>query len=187
MKSKNVVLGAIVALFVTVSAFASEPVNSKLVVLNQKSGVFKVIYEGAKAGRVSMKITDKNGNRLFVETINSTRGFIRPVNFDGMEPGVYSIEITDANGTLVEKVNYQNETVAKSVYIAKTSVEGKYLLAVADAGTRVINVRIYDGGNNLVHEEKLTAKGNLGIVYNLKQVFGTPIFEVTDANGKNHR
>ena len=185
MKLRNVVLNAIVAMLVTVSAFANEPVNSKLVVINQKSGLFKVIYEGKKAGRVSMKITDENGNRLFGETFNSTGGFIRPLNFDGMTPGIYTIEITDANGTLVEKVNYQIETTAKNVYIAKTSVAGKYLLTVADAGTRVINVRIFDGSNNLVHDEKLTAKGNLGIIYNLKLVVGTPTFEVTDAKGND--
>ncbi len=59
-KTKNVVLSALVALVVSVSAFAGEPVNSRLVVVNQKSGLFRVIYEGTKAGRVSMKIMDEN-------------------------------------------------------------------------------------------------------------------------------
>ena len=95
MKTKNVVVSALVALSMTVSAFASEPVSSKLVVLNPKAGIFKVIYEGAKAGKVSMKITDQLGNQLFAETIRSISGFSRPVNFDGMAEGTYTIEIPE--------------------------------------------------------------------------------------------
>src|SRR5258708_17005790 len=127
---KKVVLSALVALFVSVSAFANEPVSSKLVVLNQKSGVYKVIYEGAKAGKVSMKITDVDGNELFTETINSVTGFSRPVNFEGMTPGVYTIEVSDESGKLAEKVDYKHEVTASAgnVYIARTSEAGKYIL-----------------------------------------------------------
>ena len=185
MKTKNAILSALVAMFVSVTAFANESVNSKLVVLDQKSGVFKVIYEGSGAGKVSMKIIDNTGNRLFSEPIKSNNGFSRPVNFDGMAPGVYTIEITDANGTLIEKVNYKSETIAKNVYISKTADEGKYLLAVTDESTREISVRIFDGESNLVHDGKVTVRGNFGIVYNLRKVAGTPTFEVTDANGND--
>ena len=185
MKTKNVVVTALVAMCFAVSAFANEPVNSKLVVVNQKSGVFKVIYEGTKAGKVSMKITDKSGNQLFAETIRSISGFIRPVNFDGMAPGAYTIAITDENGTLIQTVNYLNEKVIKNVYISKTAEAGKYLLSVANKGTEVINVRIYDGENNLVHDENVTVKGYFGIVYNLKKIVGTPTFEITDEGGND--
>lgn len=185
MKTKNVVVAALVAMCVTVSAFANEPVNSKLVVLNLKPGVFKVIYEGTKPGRVSMTISDKTGNRLFSETIKSINGFIRPVNFDGMAAGTYTIEITDENGTLVQAVNYRNERVVRNVYISKTAEAGKYLFAVSSKSTEVINVRIFDGGNNLVHDEKVTVNGNYGMVYNLKNITGTPSFEITDKDGND--
>ena len=141
MKTRNVILSALVALVVSVSAFAGEPVNSRLVVLNQKYGLFRVIYEGAKAGKVSMQITDEAGNKLFAETMNSISGFTRPVNFDGLAHGVYTIEITDASGILVEKVNYQSETVAKNVSISRTPVKGKYLLTTGDQGVREIKDR----------------------------------------------
>lgn len=185
MKTKNVLLIALMAMSVSVLASVNEPGVSKVVVVTQKSGLFKVIYEGIKAGKVSMKITDSRGNVVFAETIKSVNGFIRPVNFAGMEPGVYNITITDENGAQVNTIKYNNTTTIKNVHIAKIAGGNRYLLAVANQGTEEINVRIFDGDSNLVHDETLTIKGNFGLVYNLKEVAGTPTFEVTDKTGND--
>lgn len=180
---KNVVLIALMAMSVSVLASVNEPVSSKVVVINQKSGVFKVIYEGAKAGKVTMKISDKDGAVVFNETFKTVNGFIRPVNFAGMQPGEYTITIADENGEVVNTINYRNETPVKSARIAQIGGESKYLLAIANNGIEQINVKIYDGQNNLVHDENLTISGNFGLVYNLKNVEGTPAFQVTDKIG----
>jgi len=183
MKTKSVVFALIMA-FVSVAAVAADPVGPKVVVINQKeSGIFKVIYEGAKAGRVSMKIFDKAGKVVFAETINGVEGFILPVNFAGMEAGEYTIEVADASGKQVQKVNYTIENKVNSVHVAKIGTESKYLLAVANEGTEEINVRIFDGANNLVHDQNLVVDGSFGLVYNLKNVTGVPTFEVTNQAG----
>ena len=184
MKIKNVLAIALLAMSVSVLA-SNEPVGSKVVVISQESGIFKVIYESAKAGKVTMTISDKNGNILFNEGIKTVNGFSRPVNFSGMELGVYTITIADESGKQIQTINYQNNTVVKYVHIAKIAEEGKYLLAVANENAEQINVKIYDGENNLVHNEDVTVKGNSGLVYNLKQVAGTPTFEVTDKTGNS--
>jgi hypothetical protein len=183
MKTRNVVLSVLVAMFVSVLAFANEPGNPRVVVVNQKSGVFKVIYEGEKRGKVSMKIFNAEGKEVFAEVLRGMEGFMRPVNFEGMEPGEYTIEIADESGKQIQKVNYKNETSVKSVHVSKIAEEGKYLLAVANSGSEQINVRIYDGANNLVHDESMIINGNFGLVYNLKQVAGVPSFEITDKTG----
>ena len=180
---KNVLLVALVAM--SMSVLASNEPGSKVVVISQESGVFKVIYENAKGGKVTMTISDKNGNVLFKEGIKTVNGFSRPINFSGMELGVYTITITDENGKQIQTIDYQNNTSVKYVHVAKIAEEGKYLLAVANEGTEQINVKIFDGENNLVHNENLTVKGNFGLVYNLKQVVGTPTFEVTDKTGND--
>ena len=183
MKTKNVVLSVLVTMFVSVLAMANEPGNPKVAVVSQKSGVFKVIYEGGKPGKVSMKIFNAKGKEVFAEVLRGTNGFMLPVNFEGMEPGEYIIEIADESGKQIQKVNYRNETSVKSIHVSKIAEEGKYLLAIANNGSEQINVRIYDGANNLVHDENMTITGNFGLVYNLKQVSGTPTFEVTDKTG----
>jgi hypothetical protein len=179
MKTKSMLV-AVIAMVASV-AFATEP-NPKVAVVGQKqSGTYKVIYGGE--GKVKMNIRNSAGETLFTETITSSNGFIRPVNFSGLEFGEYTIEIADAAGKQVQKVQYQSAAIAKDIHVAKINEEGKYLLAVANKNAEKINVKIFDGENNLVHNENVTVNGSLGLVYNLKQISGTPTFEVTDNTG----
>jgi len=181
MKTKLMVSALIVAL-VTGIAVAADPVGPKVVIVNQKeSGVFKVIYEGVKAGRVNLKISDEAGVILFNETISGVNSFMRPLNFKGMAPGEYTIEVSDAYGKNVQIVNYTNEQPASAVHVSKISGDSRYLLAVENE--KEINVRIFDGLNKLVHDKNLVVNGSLGLVYNLKSVVGIPTFEVTDNSG----
>lgn len=182
MKTKSILIAALA--MVASVAFATEP-TSKVVVINQKqAGTYKVIYEGAQQGKVKMNIRNSSGETVFTETINGLNGFIRPVNFSGLEFGEYTIEIADAAGKQTQTVNYQNTAVvAKNVHVAKIGAEAKYLLAVANPGSEQINVKIFDGENNLVHNETVTVNGSLGLVYNLKEVAGTPTFQVSDNSG----
>lgn len=183
MKTKSVVLAGMMVL-ASIFSFAIEPSNSQLVIVNQKeTGMFKVIYQGTSEQNVVMKIYNQSGEVVFTETIKSVKGFIRPVNFTGMDAGEYSIEIADLNGKQLQKVAYNTTSKVKSVHVSKVSEEGKYLLAVASNGSEQINVRIFDGDNNLVHNENMTINGNFGLVYNLKQVIGVPTFEITDNTG----
>jgi len=183
MKTKNVLLTAVLAVFVSVAAFATEGTPT-LVVVNQKPGIFKVIYQNDQAGKISMKINNARGEEVFYESFWSANGFMRPVNFDGMQPGVYTIEIADSKGRQSHTVNYAYESNISNVRVSKMGTEGKYLLAVANSGKpEQINVKIFDGSNNLVHNESITVKGDFGLVYNLQQVSGVPTFEVTDRTG----
>ena len=107
MKTKNVVLSVLVTMFVSILAMANEPGNPKVVVVSQKSGIFKVIYEGGNVGKVSIRIFNANGQEVFAEVLSGTSGFMRPVNFKGMDRGVYTIEIENQNGTQIQKVSYR--------------------------------------------------------------------------------
>ena len=183
MKTKLMVSALLVAL-VTGTAVAADPVGPKVVVVNQKeSGMFKVIYEGAKAGRVNLKISNQDGAVVFNESVTGVNGFIRPVNFKGMDAGEYTIEVSDASGKQVSKVNYEIEQTVNRVHVAKIAGDNKYLLAVAKGSNDQFNVKIFDGASNLVHNENLVVNGGLGLVYNLKDVAGVPTFEVTDNTG----
>ncbi len=165
-------------------AFSNGPGSPRVVVVSQKnSGTFKVIYQGEKVGNVKMTILNQDGRIVFAETTPNVDGFVRPVNFTGMEPGEYSIVIADGSGRQIQNIVYSTVTAVKNVQVSKIKGQDKYLLAVADNGTEQINVRIFDGENNLVRSEDLTVKGNFGLVYNVKDVSGVPTFEVTDKMG----
>jgi len=182
MKTKLMVSALLLVALVTGIAVAADPVGPKVVIVNQKeSGVFKVIYEGVKAGRVNLKISDEDGAVLFNETISGVSSFMRPLNFKGMATGEYTIEVSDVYGKNVQIVNYTIEQSNSAVHVSKISGDNRYLLAVENE--KEINVRIFDGLNKLVHDKNLVVNGNLGLVYNLKGVLGVPTFEVTDNSG----
>jgi hypothetical protein len=193
MKTKNTVL-TLAAIILSVFTLSANPVSKIAVIGQQKTATFKVIYEGATASKVTLKVYDTNNKEVFSEIINGLSKFMRPLNFDGMEPGIYTIEITDESGKQIQQVNYQpsvvsseakNETSIKALHVSKLQ-NGKYLVSVANEGTEKINIRIYDNNENLVYNEVHTINGGLGVIYNLKNVTGSPVFMITDNAGKNH-
>lgn len=188
MKTKSLVLAALVTVSAAVSAIGKDvPSNAGLVVVPMKgSEVFKVIYKGENAGRVKLNIYNAASSMIFSETINTTDGFIAPLNFAGMAPGEYTLELVDNTGAKkVEKVKYLTAlSSAKNVHVSRISKEtGKFLVAVTNNSTEKINVRIYDGANNLVHSESREAKGDFAQLYTVKNVTGALTFEVSDETG----
>lgn len=180
MKTKLMVSALLVALL-TGAAVAADPVKPKVVIINQTEGIFKVIYEGAQVGKVNLRIADQDGSILFNESISNIDGFIRPVNLKSLEEGEYTIEVSDASGKFSQKVSNKEEKPESVFHLSKIAGDNKYLLSVAKGDE--INVKIFDGENNLLHDESLVVNGNLGLVYNLKGVVGVPTFEVKDNAG----
>jgi hypothetical protein len=180
MKAKFLMAAAIV--LASTAAFA-DPVVPRVAVLNLNDGIFKVIYQGQSTGSVRMTIINSSDDVVFSESTQNTGGFVRKVNFSGMAPGEYTIEIADKVGKAVQKVTYGKQPSVKTVRVTRLGNEQKYLLAVANTGAEQLNVRIFDGSDNLVHTEVRNIEGNFGLVFNLANVSGTPSFEVTDGAG----
>lgn len=167
------------------AAFA-DPVVPRVAVLNLNGGTFKVIYQGNEIGAVKMTILNENEQVVFSETTRNVNGFIRKVNFNGMTAGEYTIEIADKVGKSTQTIVYGKKPTVKAVHVTRIGDEQKYLLAVANTGAEQLNVRIFDGSDNLVHTEVRNIEGNFGLVYNLASVSGTPRFEVVDGTGSVH-
>jgi hypothetical protein len=179
MKTKSVVFALMMA-FVSVAAFAADPVGPKMVVVNQKDpATFKVIYEGSQVGKLTFRILDAAGKKVVSETISGVEGFMRTVNFGGMTAGEYTIEVANATGKSSQKVNYQPITEESAIHVAKLPANNKYLLSVANA--KEVNVKIYDGANTLVHDQNVGVNGSIGLVYDLSKIAGAPKFEVRSA------
>jgi hypothetical protein len=194
MKSRAIVAASMLML-VSVFAYAINPTESQLEVVTQQSkSILKVIYQGASSGKAVLTVYNQSGEIVFVDKIYSERGFIRPLNFTGMEKGVYKIEVSTSQGVIVKSVEYgaapesklvvANEGSIKAVHIAKLTAVNKYLVSVSNQGASKITVRVYDGNKELVYNRKVTIRGDYGVVYNLKDVVGTPSFEVIDEVGK---
>lgn len=195
MKSRAMVVASMLML-VSVFTFANKSTDSQLeVVAQQSKSILKVIYQGASNGKAVLKVYNQAGEVVFMDRIFTEKGFIRPLNFTGMEKGTYKIEVSTSQGTSVKSVEYgaTEETKAvvtgnevasiKSVHIAKLATEGKYLISIANQGENKVTVRVYDGNKTLLSNKKVNIHGNYGVVYNLKDVAGTPSIEVIDQAG----
>ncbi|MBN8575323.1 MAG: T9SS type A sorting domain-containing protein [Cytophagales bacterium] len=125
MKTKSVVV-ALAMMVVSAAVVAADPVGPKMVVVNQKdAATFKVIYEGGQTGKLTLRILNSDGKKVVSETINGVDGFMRSVNFAGMEAGEYTIEVADANGKQSQKVVYQPTVEGTSIHVAKLASENK--------------------------------------------------------------
>jgi hypothetical protein len=190
MKTKSIVV-TVVMMLVSVLTFAIDPSNSQLVVLNtNESGVFKVIYHQPGQNSVAFRVYNQQGALVFADYINSSNGFIRPLNFLGMESGTYKVELKSGNQVSEQMITYSTSTseenaiggAVKSIHVAKLAGENKYLLAISNQGTNRVNVRIFNGNKELMYNRNMSLNGDLGVVYNLKKLVGTPTFEVSDKN-----
>ena len=185
MKTRNTILIAALMSFSAI-AFAGNP-TSKLVVYQNNAESFKVLYEGAQAGEVTVKIFDKNGSLLFQEATKGLSKFMLPVSFEGMLPGEYKFTVTDESGTQTQSVSYHLQTAGsiQSLHVARAKEDGKYVMSVTSNGAAQIHVEILDESGNVIHEDDKSIDKAFGLVYNLKQFQGTPTFRVTDAAGKS--
>jgi hypothetical protein len=186
MKTRSLFIAALVVFSAAVSAIGKEePSKAGLAVVPVKGKeVFKVIYKGENAGRVKLNIYNSIGEVVFSETLNSVDGFIRPLNFSGLQSGEYTVELSDATGKRVEKISYLPKVSSfdKNVRVIKME-ESKFIVSVANVGKEVVNVKIYDASNNLVHSESNAVSGNFAQVYSIKNVTAGFTFEVADNAG----
>jgi len=195
MKTKSLILAALVVLSSVATTFAEEPTKAGLAIVPVKgTEVFKVIYKSETAGNVKLNIYNESGSVVFSETLKSVEGFIRPLNFSGLQNGEYTIELIDAAGKRSEKVSFLplgaskigaiGATAISTAHVSKLSTENnKYLVALANKTAGTVTVKIYDGAENLIHTETKEISGNFAQVYSVKNAVGNLTFEVTNAAG----
>jgi ribosomal protein S8 len=183
MKTKSLFITALVIIGAFASAVGKdEPRNAGLAVVPVKgSEVFKVIYRGETAGKVKLNVYNSESKIIFSETLTS-EGFIRPLNFTGLESGEYTVELIDATGKKVEKVSYKSAKTNKYIHISKLADGNKFMVAVANPGNSQINVRIFDAQNNLLHSEVREVSSDFAQLYSVKSLLGVTV-EVSDSTG----
>jgi hypothetical protein len=144
----------------------------------------KVFYRSLSPGKVKVTILDADGREVFSENFRKTDGFMRPYNFSDLQEGDYTIELEDGNGKETQKVSYREGKILKHVNVVKISNEdSKYLLTVANKSDETLQIRIYNGANDLVYSGTEELTGNFAKLYNVKNIFGQPTFEVVDRKG----
>jgi hypothetical protein len=116
--------------------------------------------------------------------MNGVDGFIRPLNFAGLQYGEYTIELVDAAGKKSERVNHGPVQTTSAIHVAKLhNGQEQYLLSAEKVEGMAISVKIYDEQNNLLHDATADVTNSYAKVYTLKDVVGAVTFEITDNAG----
>jgi hypothetical protein len=187
MKTKSILLAAFFVMSLVVAAIGKdEPTKAGLAVVSTKGAdVFKVIYKSETPSKVKLNLYNAESSIVYSETIESTEGFILPLNFKGLALGEYTLEVVDAAGKRTEKITYGVVTSRDNIRVAKiyASADNKFLVAIQNPASEQVTVRIFDAFNNLVHSEVKQVSGNFAQVYNVKNLKGSFTFEVSDASG----
>jgi hypothetical protein len=185
MKTKVMCIAAFMVFVASVAAVGKdEPRAGMAVVAVKGSEVFKVIYRGESASKVKLNVFNESSDIVFTETFNNMDGFIRPLNFSGLQFGEYTIEVTDAQGTRVERINFQPVKAERAVHVSKlVNEEGSFLLSVAKNSGESITVKIFDNASNLLYSGSRSDSGDFAQVFKLKDVYGGVTFEISDNAG----
>lgn len=158
------------------------PGSSVSVVKVEGSSLFKLLYKSEKAQNVKISLLDEKGNSIFNETLKSTKAFVRPYNFSGVDEGRYIIHVQDENGVTEEKINHVAAKDEKWVGLTKLDEKGKYVLRITSLQKDDVTINVYDRNATLLHTETQSVDKGFAQVYNLKDVALFTI-EVTDKNG----
>jgi hypothetical protein len=188
MSKVNVLIIAALLMFsVNVKAATAndETVPATMAVVEyKKAGIYKVIYKGEKTGRVKLSIYDAKHHLVYSESLVKSNSFMRPYNFNGMPEGLYYIEIEGVNGKLVERVNYSEGKIEKTVNVTRLlGKDMRYLLSIAAKAQDEVTIRIFDESDNLVHEESHVLQGDFAKVDNLQKLNGHFTMKITDKHG----
>ena len=85
-----------------------------------------------------MTITNSRGTVVYTETTEVVNGFIRPVNFTGMEGGSTPLKLRIFRQTN-QKIAHNNEALYAVYKFSKNKEGANILLAVANDGAEQIN------------------------------------------------
>jgi hypothetical protein len=185
MKNLLTILVVLTAVCGAVNVNASDKPKSPTGVAVVKSGsTFKVFYRGSKMGNVKVTIYNAQGTAVFTEKIHNLESFVRPYNFSSLTEGEYTVELEDADGKQVQSLSYHVATTKKLMKLAHIKgTDNKYVLMVSNKGSDVLNVKVYDESNTLVHTSTENLQGDFAKVYNLNTIGKNFSFEVTDRSG----
>ncbi|HEY8935249.1 MAG TPA: hypothetical protein VIM65_08510 [Cyclobacteriaceae bacterium] len=187
MKTVNAIIFALVSF--STSLFAESPATMA-VIPNATSGIYKVCYKGAEAGRVKLSILNANGDVVFSEVMTAVSSFIRPYNFSQLSEGVYTIVLEDKAGKQVEEVSYRLNKVECLISVSKLAgFDNKFIVSVAsNDAADMVNVKIYNEAGTLIHEQTEKVNGNFGLIYNLSEVkvHGEKVTFEVSTSGKSY-
>jgi len=145
--------------------------------VSSSTSIDLVINDINKNTKVTIK--DENNNILYEQNIEDSEKFAKSFNFELLVDGNYTIEIDDASRTKVYPFYISNDLVS----LNNSAADEFFKPVVSQKGSMVyvsqfspdckpLYIAIYDRNNEVIHEELLTGRMDLGKIFDFSNSFG---------------
>lgn len=167
---KRFALGMMLFVFVTSQVFAS---GDSLQVTGENSVDLK-LNNVSKRTQITFK--DRHDHILFEQTVNQGEKFDKTFNLELLPDGNYTVEISDEIKTRVlpvsishDMVDVNNSNVNEYYKPIVNERNGKVYINQFSPSHAPLYIAIYNKNNELVYEETLTGKMDLGKIYDFSK------------------
>ena len=186
-KMKKMILVMIAFMLASANAIAFEDSLK----VNAEKSFDLVLSNVSHSTQITLK--DKHSNILFEQSINKGEGFSKTFNMELLAKGEYRVEIE--NDTKIKVLTLEvkdNEVVSNSTSsneFFKPVVNGKgaYVYVTQFSPDQApLYVAIYNNRNELIHEETLTGKMDLGKRFNFSNSYNGEYRFYLESNGMSY-
>ncbi len=182
MKMRMLITVTMLVAGVVTTALADTP--ARFAVVKRGESVYKLIYTGAAAEAI-IAVKNRFDEVVFSERINSSNGFMLPLNFSGLQPGRYTVEVTSGKEKFTGVIEHgaagseaNNKPFAAHVTRLK---DARYLCSVRANAPVTLFVQNAQGETLATHS---FTQSEGALVISLKKFSGRPIFVLQDVNGQ---
>ena len=184
---KKMMLAAMIVCFAAANTFAF----SDSVQVNKEKSFDLVLSQVSNSTQITLK--DKHDNILFETTIDKGEAFSKTFNLELVADGTYTVEIE--NETKIKVIGLVVEENA--VYTAESMKSETYKPVLTEKGSIVylnqfapdnapLYVAIYNNRNELIHEETLTGKIDLGKKFDFSKSYDGHYRFYMESNGMSY-
>ena len=184
---KKVMLAAMIVFFAAANAFAF----TDSVKVNNEKSFDLVLSQVSNSTQIILK--DNHNNNLFETTVNKGEGFSKTFNLELLSDGTYTVQIE--NETKIKVINLIVDKEA--VYTAESMKSEIYKPVLTEKGSVVylnqfapdnapLYVAIYNNRNELIHEETLEGKIDLGKKFDFSKSYNGQYRFYMQSNGMSY-
>lgn len=157
--------------------------NELQVMAGAKSGQYKVIYAAQQSSPVEIKVIDADKQVITSKKVNTTTGFLQPLDFSHMPTGKYFVEVYSGNAKNVVRIDH-SQTSMRAEDFNITSVAGKLSISVAKASDNQLKLYLFDNESGLLHQEVVTPTNISTKKYDLSAVNSGTVTVILAENGE---
>lgn len=181
---KKMMLSAMIVLVASANALAFE--DSLMV--NDNKSFDLVLPKVMNTTEITLK--DKRNNVLYQQTVNKGESFAKTFNMELLANGAYTVELDDESKTevlIVEVLtNHLEKSLAESRKFFKPVISernGLVYVTQFSPDQDPLYIAIYNSQDELIHEENLTGRMDLGKVFNFSQTKSGEYHFYTESKG----